>query len=58
MDDQLLTTAELSAYLKISKSKTFELVHQDGFPSWKIGRKIFVKASDLDKWIEEQKRMK
>ncbi len=58
MNDHLLNTEELSAFLKISKSKTFALVHEKGFPSWKIGRKIFVKASDLDKWIEEQKRKK
>jgi excisionase family DNA binding protein len=52
--DRILSVSEIAEYLGICRSKAFQLVHSEGFPSWRIGRRILVRENDLNNWIEEQ----
>jgi excisionase family DNA binding protein len=52
--NQLLTVEELANYLKISRPKAYQLVHQVGFPKINIGKSIRVPKVALDNWINSQ----
>jgi excisionase family DNA binding protein len=50
----VMTIKELEAYLKISTSAAYKLVHSDGFPAIKIGDCIRIHKDGLDKWLVAQ----
>lgn len=41
-------------YLGIGLTKSYEIVNQPGFPSFRIGRKILVSFEDLKEWQRKQ----
>ena len=53
-----INVAGLRAYLGIGRATAYELVNSDGFPSFRIGKKILINVDLLEKWIEQniQKR--
>ncbi len=56
MDETLsdiLTIAELAAYLKIPKSTLYKLVREGNIPSQKIGRHWRFRKGAIDHWLEE-----
>lgn len=53
MTNRVLNVKELSEMFKISRSKAFELVHTEGFPKLRIGRRILVPRNELESWISE-----
>lgn len=38
----------------ISRPTMYRLIHQSGFPSFKIGNRTMISASGLEKWVEAQ----
>lgn len=38
----------------IGHNKAYEIVHADGFPMVKLGRKILIIRSKVDEWLEGQ----
>lgn len=48
-----ITVNELSKYLGISRSIAYELVNSDGFPSFRIGKKILINVDALRDWINQ-----
>lgn len=55
-DKKTLSADELSVYLGISRSGAYNLMQVEGFPSFRIGCRIMVLRSALEKWLEEQQR--
>lgn len=51
---EILSVSELSEYLGLGLSKTYELCHSIGFPIVKLGRKILIPRKQLEEWIEKQ----
>ncbi len=53
-----LNVSELSEYLGIGRATAYELVNSDGFPSFRIGKKILINVDALEEWIKSniQKR--
>lgn len=53
-----LSVNELSEYLGIGRATAYELVNSDGFPSFRIGKKILINVDALHQWINDniQKR--
>jgi len=49
----ILTIAELAAYLKIPKSTLYKLVREGKIPSQKIGRHWRFRKGAIDHWLEE-----
>lgn len=47
-----LTVKEMAAMLNVSMPTAYELVHQDGFPTIRIGRKILINAEMLQNWLD------
>ena len=53
-DDRLLTFKEACAILRIGRGKMFGLLKDRALPHVRIGRNIFFKKADLDRFIEKQ----
>lgn len=49
--DELLTIKDMIELLKISRSKAYSLIRQDGFPIVKIGKCIRILKKDLLEWL-------
>lgn len=47
----MLTTKDLQIYLKIGRDTAYALMHADGFPSLKIGRRYYVTQEALAHWL-------
>lgn len=54
LEDPVLTIPEVARYLKISKSKIYDLVSRKEIPHLKIGRNVRIRQADLQRWMEEQ----
>jgi excisionase family DNA binding protein len=54
VDDPILTIPEVARYLKVSKSKVYELVSKKEIPHLKIGRNVRIRQIDLQVWVEKQ----
>lgn len=50
----VMTIKELEAYLKISQSVAYKLVHTEGFPIVKLGRSIRIPIDQLNIWLNNQ----
>lgn len=48
---QMLDTKDIQRIFKCSKNTAYNLMHSDGFPSIKVGRRIFVSNLSLHKWL-------
>ena len=49
-----LTVAEAAALLSVSEPTVYELVHVEGFPSLRVGRKWLVSRAGLETWVASQ----
>ena len=52
MNEKLLTIEELCKELGIGRSKAYQLLKDKQIPSGKIGRRILVRRSDVDRYID------
>ena len=50
----ILTVPETAEYLKLSKSKVYNLVQRNQIPHLKIGKNVRIRRSDLLKWLEKK----
>jgi putative molybdopterin biosynthesis protein len=51
--EKIYTVPEIAQYLKMSKSKVYDLVKKKKIPFIKIGRNVRIRQSDFDEWLEE-----
>jgi len=49
-----ISVGEAAELLGVSRSKLYELIHQDGFPSFRLGGRTLVSREGLAKWIAAQ----
>jgi excisionase family DNA binding protein len=56
MADQILTLKEVAAYLKLAEKTAYRLASEGKLPGFKVGGSWRFKSSDLEAWIEKQKR--
>lgn len=48
-----LTVKEMAEMLNVSLPTAYELVHRDGFPTIRMGRKILINSEMLQRWLDE-----
>ena len=53
MDKMAYTVPEVAQLLGISRVAAYNLTHVEGFPIIRLGRRIIVPKSGLEKWFEE-----
>jgi excisionase family DNA binding protein len=54
---ELFTEKELREVVfdnNLSKCNTYALIHSKGFPTVKIGRKLYISKDGLKRWMETQ----
>ena len=56
MTDQILTLKEVAAYLKLAEKTAYKLAAAGKLPGFKVGGSWRFKQSDIERWIEEQKK--
>lgn len=52
-----ISTKEAAQMLGVSLPTMYELVHIDGFPSIRVGKKILVSVEGLRNWVNERSGM-
>lgn len=50
----VLTIAELAAYVKVSKSTLYKLVREGEAPCQKVGRHWRFRKEAIDRWLEQK----
>lgn len=50
---KVLTAKDVSDILKLGKNQTYILMNSNAFPSYKIGRKVFVTDEALEEWLKK-----
>lgn len=58
MERLVMDVKELQDALRISRRFAYELTKQDGFPSFKIGKKVLIDRAGLERWMKEQQEKK
>lgn len=57
MENTCITITELGKRLTISRSAAYNLANSEGFyPAFRIGKRVLVRVSALEKWLDEQTR--
>lgn len=49
-----MTILELQAYLHICRRTAYKLVHQEGFPPYRVGRSIRIDRKELEAWMRRR----
>jgi excisionase family DNA binding protein len=50
----VLTVVELAQYLKIGRSKAYELTREPDFPVVRIGKQLRIPEQSLVRWLEKR----
>ena len=56
MDETIYTVPEVAEYLKICKSKLYAMIRRGEFPYIRIGKNVRILESDLEEYIQNQRR--
>lgn len=48
-----MTVKELSEYLNCSLMTAYKLTHKEGFPVFRLGRKVLIPIEGLKKWLAD-----
>jgi excisionase family DNA binding protein len=55
--DKWLTINELAAYLKLSRSKLYDMAQQGAIPASKIGAQWRFDRDEIDTWMKSKKEV-
>lgn len=50
-DERWLSVEEIAGYLGVKQSTIYKWVHLKKIPSYKVGRLLKFKSSEIDKWV-------
>jgi excisionase family DNA binding protein len=56
MNDEILTLKEIAEYLKLAEKTAYRLAAEGKLPGFKSGGSWRFKQSDIEKWIEQNKK--
>lgn len=54
MDKLVLDVKELKEQLGISKASAYEITRSEGFPCFKVGKRILIPVEEFKKWLSQQ----
>lgn len=57
LDERFLTVEDLCKYLKIGRNRAYSLCKRPTFPTFRIGKKIFVDKDKLELWLKNQQEV-
>lgn len=47
------TVTDIQNILSLGKTRTYELMRSDGFPSMKLNNRLYVTKPNFEKWLEK-----
>ena len=47
------TADDIRIILSLGKTKTYELMRSDGFPSFKLNNRLYVTKENFEKWLNK-----
>lgn len=53
-DIVLYTVSDIQKVFGIGRTKAYELMSADGFPSFRINNRMYIERSKLSSWIEKR----
>lgn len=53
--EELLTVDEVKTWLRLSRTRLNELLQSGELPSFKIGRRRFIRRGDVLNWLEQHR---
>ena len=53
IEPAVYSVPEVAALLEINLPKAYELARQEGFPAFRIGRRIVVPKAAFHRWLEQ-----
>ena len=53
--NKILTVKEIQEIFKCGKNQAYEIIHTNGFPKIKIGRKFYIYEKAFDEWLDRNK---
>ena len=56
MNDEIMTLKEVAVYLKLAEKTAYRLAAEGKLPGFKAGGSWRFKQSDIEKWIEQNKK--
>ena len=57
MTERTLTIKELAKYLSVTERTIYNLLERGELPGFKVGANWRFRKEDIDKWIEDNKKM-
>ncbi len=57
MNERTLTIKELAKYLNVTERTIYNLLERGELPGFKVGANWRFRKEDINKWIEENKKM-
>jgi len=57
-EDVILTISEVAALLRISEKSAYKLAQAGDLPAFKVGNQWRFRRSELDAWIDSQRRQR
>lgn len=54
MEKLTYTVDELAQALSIGRNQAYNLCHEQGFPSIRIGKRLVIPVDSLREWLKEQ----
>lgn len=54
LERMIYTVCEIAVILGIGKNAAYDLMHQEGFPSVRVGRRVIVPKEAFARWLDEQ----
>lgn len=54
--DQAMTVRDVAGYLNVDEKTVYRLTNRGGLPGFKVAGAWRFKRSDLDNWIDQQKK--
>ena len=55
--EPLMKTPEVMDYLKVSRTKLWQLVKEGGLPAYRIGGDFRYRKSEIDAWLQAQRHL-
>jgi excisionase family DNA binding protein len=52
----LMTANEVAVYLKVHRSRVYQLMKRNGLPSFRVGWEYRFRRADIDEWIRARKK--
>lgn len=52
-DTIVYTVEDIRNILSMGKTKVYELMRSDGFPSFKLNNRFYITKNNFDKWLEK-----